>query len=257
MTQLFDVRGNPFAGQLDAITGETITDARAATATLSALNATTVVDLNGKTVVAVDLRAAAFTGTVVFEATIDGANWFALTGLVGTVTVSLVTGAGAVNTQVIVGVSGFRSFRVRVSAFTSGSLVVALRASMSDYAILATPSPAPFCVTATAAVNTAVTLTMAANPAGLFHLFTRIHIKRFFVTAGLGGATPTLVTTTNLPGSLAFSFGTAGAIGTTLEEVLEPASPIKASAAATATTIVCPASTDTIWRVTAHYLLGG
>lgn len=257
MTQLFDVRGNPFAGQLDAITGETITDARAATATVSALNATTTCDLNGKTVVGIDLRSAAFTGTVVFEATIDGVNWFALTGLVGTVTVSLVTGAGVVNTQVMVGVSGFRSFRVRVSAFTSGSLVVALRASISDYAILATPSPAPFCVTATAAVNTAVTLTMAANPAGLFHLFTRIHIKRFFVTVGLAGATPTLVTTTNLPGSLAFSFGTAGAIGTTLEEVLEPASPIKASAAATATTIVCPASTDTIWRVTAHYLLGG
>lgn len=257
MTQFFDVRANPFTGSLDAITAEAITDARAATATVAVLNATTACDLNGKAVVAVDLRSAAFTGTVVFEGTIDGANWFALTGLVGTVTVSLVTGAGVVNTQVVVGVSGYRSFRVRVSAFTSGSLTVALRASQSDYALLATPPPAPFCVTATAAVNTAVTLTVAANPAGLFHLFTRIHIKRFFVTAGLGGIAPTLVTTTNLPGSLAFSFGTAGAIGTTLEEVLQPASPIKASASATATTIVCPASTDTIWRVTAHYLLGG
>jgi hypothetical protein len=112
-------------------------------------------------------------------------------------------------------------------------------------------------VTATAAVNTAVTLTIPANPAGLFHLFTRINIKRFFVTAGLAGTTPTLVTTTNLPGSLAFSFGTAGAIGTTLEEVLEPSAPIKSVTAATATTIVCPAVTDTIWRVTALYLLGG
>lgn len=257
MTQLFDVRGNPFNGSLDAITAEAITDARAATATVAVLNATTACDLNGKAVVAVDLRSAAFTGTVVFEATIDGANWFALTGLVGTVTVSLVTGAGVVNTQVVVGVSGYRSFRVRVSAFTSGSLTVALRASQSDYAILATPAPAPFCVTATGATGAAVTLTIPANPAGLFHLFTRIHIKRFFSAAGLAAATPTLVTTTNLPGTLAFSFGTAGAIGTTNEEVLQPSSPIKSVTAATATTIVCPASADTIWRVSAIYLLGG
>lgn len=256
MTQLFDVRGNPFSGSLDAITAETITDARTASVLLSILNATTVVDINGKAVVACDLRSAAFTGTVVFEGTVDGSNWFALTGLVGTTTVSFITGAGIVNTQVIVGVSGFRSFRVRVSAYTSGSLTVALRASSSDYAILASPVPAHLGATATGLVNAAVTLTIP-GVAGVFHLITRLHIKRFFVTAGLGGTTPTIVTTTNLPGSLAFSFGTSGAIGQTLEEVLQPASPIKSSVAATATTIVCPASTDTIWRVTAQYLLGG
>lgn len=256
MAQLFDVRGNPFNGSLDAITAEAMTDARAATATVAVLNATTACDLNGKAVVGVDLRSAAFTGTVVFEGTIDGTNWFALTGLVGTTTVSLVTGAGVVNTQAIVGVSGFRSFRVRVSAFTSGSLTVALRASQSDYAILATPVPAAFAVTATGLVNAAVTLTIP-GVAGVFHLITRLHIKRFFVTAGLGGTTPIIVTTTNLPGTLAFSFGTSGAIGQTVEEIIEPHHPIKASAAGSNTTVVCPAGTDTIWRVTAHYLLGG
>ena len=257
MTQLFDVRGNPFVGSLDGITGETITDARAATAVLSALNATSVVDLNGKAVVGVDLRSAAFTGTTVFEGTIDGVNWFALNALFGTTTVSLSTGAGVVNTQLVVNVSGFRSFRLRVSAFTSGTLTVALRASSAEYAIIATPQPAPFAVTATAAVNTAVTLTIPAAAAGLYDVFTRIHVERFFFTAGASAATPTLVTTTNLPGAPVFSFGTSGAIGQTLEEILEPAAPIKSAAAATATTIVCPAGTDTIWRVTAHYLLGG
>ena len=257
MTQLFDVRGNPFVGALDAITGETITDARAATAVLSVLNATSVLDINGKAVVGVDLRSAAFTGTTVFEGTIDGVNWFALTALFGTTTVSLATGAGVVNTQLFVGVSGFRSFRLRVSAFTSGTLTVALRASSTDYAIIARPQPAAFCVTATGLVNAAVTLTIPAAAAGLFHLFTRIHVKRFFVTAGAAAATPTLVTTTNLPGAPVFSFGTSGAIGQTLEEILQPAAPIKSAAAATATTIVCPAGPDTIWRVSAHYLLGG
>ena len=257
MTQLFDVRGNPFNGQLDGITAETITDARASTAVVGALNADAILDLNGKAVVALDLRSAAFTGTVVFEATIDGINYFAVTGLVGSTTVSLVTGAGVVNTQVVVGVSGFRRFRIRVSAFTSGSLTVALRASSSDYAILAVPSPAPFCVTATGVAGAAVTLTIPAAPAGLFHLITRLTIKRFFSAAGLAAATPTLVTTTNMPGPTVFSFGTAGALGTTLEEIVQPANPLKATLAATATTIVCPASADTIWRVSACYLLGG
>jgi hypothetical protein len=256
MTQLFDVRGNPFNGQLDAITGETITDARAATAVLGALNATSGVDLNGKAVVACDLRSAAFTGTVVFEGTIDGVNWFGLTAIIGTATVGLLAGAGVVNTQAIGRVSGFRSFRIRVSAYTSGTLTVALRSSSSDYAILASPVPAHLGATITGLVNTAVTLTIP-GVAGAFHLITRLHIKRFFVTAGLAAATPTIVTTTNLPGTLAFSFGTSGAIGQTIEEILQPHHPIKASAAGSNTTIVCPAGTDTIWRVTAQYLLGG
>lgn len=256
MTQLFDVRGNPFNGSLDGITAETTTDARAATAVVGALNAEALLDLNGKAVVALDLRSAAFTGTVVFEATLDGTNYFAVTGLVGSTTVSLIAGAGVVNTQLVVGVSGFRRFRLRVSAYTSGTLTVALRSSSSDYAILATPVPAAFCVTATGLVNAAVTLTIP-GVAGVFHLITRLQIKRFFVTAGLGATTPTIVTTTNLPGSLAFSFGTSGAIGQTIEEILQPHHPIKASAAGSNTTVVCPAGTDTIWRVTAQYLLGG
>jgi hypothetical protein len=256
MTQLFDVRGNPFNGSLDAITNETITDARAATAVVAALNAEALLDLNGKAVVAVDLRSAAFTGTVVFEGTIDGVNYFGLTAIIGTATVGLLAGAGVVNTQAIVGVSGFRRFRVRVSAYTSGTLTVAQRASSSDYAILASPVPAHLGATATGLVNAAVTLTIP-GVAGAFHLITRLQIKRFFVTAGLGAATPTIVTTTNLPGTPAFSFGTSGAIGQTIEEILQPHHPIKASAAGSNTTIVCPAGTDTIWRVSAQYLLGG
>lgn len=256
MTQIFDPRGNEFTGSRDRITGETITDARAATVTLSALNATTQVDLAGTSVVAVDLRSAAFTGTVVFETTIDGVNWSTVPGLVGSVPVSLVTGAGAVNSQVIVGCTGARSMRVRVSAYTSGGITVALRATMSDYATFALPVSAPLAVTATAAVNTGVTLTLPAPSAGLFHIITRIEITRFFATAGLAGATPTVVTSTNLPGSMAWSFPTAGALGSSVQIIAEPGQPLKSSTAATATTIVCPASTDTIWRVSAIYGVG-
>jgi hypothetical protein len=255
MTQLFDIRGNPFRGALDAIVGETITDARAPTVSLAALNATTQIDLNGACSVLLDLRSAAFTGTVVFETTVDGANWNAITGLSGVTPVASVVGAGVVLSLVDVSVTGARSFRVRVSAYTSGTLTVAGRATFAEYSVIAQPVPATLAVTATAAVNTAVTLTLPAAPS-FFHYITRIQIKRFFVTAGLAGTTPTLVTTTNIPGTPAFSFGTSGAIGTTLEEVISPALPIKSTTVNTATTIVCPASTDTIWRVNVMYALG-
>lgn len=256
MVQFKDARANEFLGQIDTITGQTLTDSRAATASIAALNATVQVDLQGASVVGVDLRSAAFTGTVVFEVTVDGTNWSTALGLVGSGAVSLVTGAGAVNTQIIVGVTGQRSMRVRCSAFTSGSLTVALRGTIADYATFALPVVAPLAVTATAVVNTGVTLTLPAASAGLFHVITRIQIDRFFATAGLAGATPTVVTSTNLPGSMAWSFPTAGILGAMESIIIEPSQPLRSSVAATATTIVCPASTDTIWRVTAIYGVG-
>jgi hypothetical protein len=256
MTQIFDPRGNEFTGARDRITNETMTDARAATAVLSALNATAFVDLAGASIVLNDLRSAAFTGTVVFETTVDGVNYSAALGLVGSGAVSLITGAGVVNQQVIVGVTGARQYRIRVSAYTSGTLTVGLRATQADYATFALPVAAPLAVTATAAVNTAVTLTLPAPSAGLHHIITRIEINRFFATAGLAGATPTVVTSTNLPGTMAFSFPTAGIVGSMETRIITPTQPLKSSTAATATTIVCPASTDTIWRVTAIYGVG-
>jgi hypothetical protein len=256
MVQIFDPRNNEFTGARDRITNETMTDARAPTAVLSAVNAEAIVDLAGASIVLNDLRSAAFVGTVVFETTVDGTNYSAALGLVGSGAVSLITGAGVVNSQVIVGCTGARRYRIRVSAYTSGTLTVGLRASQADYATFALPVAAPLAVTATAAVNTGVTLTLPAPAAGLFHIITRIEITRFFATAGLAGAAPTVVTSTNLPGTMAWSFPTAGILGSSVQIIAEPGQPLKSSTAATATTIVCPASTDTIWRVTAIYGVG-
>jgi hypothetical protein len=135
-------------------------------------------------------------------------------------------------------------------------MIVSLRASMADYAIIGVPLPTPLHVTATGLVNAAVTATIPSAGAGLFHYITRIHVKLFFATAGLAGATPKLVTTTNLPGTRVLSFPTAGALGTTVEENIANALPIKSTAAGTATTIVCPAATDAIWRVSVDYYVG-
>jgi hypothetical protein len=254
MTQFLDARGNEFKGMLDGITNQTMVDARAPSATLAALNATAVVDLNGVSVVAVDVRGT-FVGTLVFEATVDGTNFVALPGI-NALTNAFVNTITTTAQTVLVGVTGFRQFRVRVSAFTSGAMIVALRASMANYAIIGVPLPTPLHVTATGLVNAAVTATIPSAGAGLFHYITRIHVKLFFATAGLAGATPKLVTTTNLPGTRVLSFPTAGAVGTIAEEEISNAQPIKSTTAGTATTIVCPAATDAIWRVSVDYYVG-
>lgn len=60
------------------------------------------------------------------------------------------------------------------------------------------------------------------------------------------------MTTTNLPGALAFSIPVeAAAQGSVYEKHLEPAGAIMASAQNTATTIVAPLTTSMIWRLTA------
>ena len=59
MSILYDARGNEFQGSLDTIGGQTITDARVAGATLGALNAEILMDLNGKATATFDTRTAA------------------------------------------------------------------------------------------------------------------------------------------------------------------------------------------------------
>lgn len=109
-------------------------------------------------------------------------------------------------------------------------------------------------VTNTAAANTAVTLTLPAAGAGLFHYITYIEITRN-ATAALAGTATLVITTTNLPGSLAWSVGNAmSAGGTQIDVRMAFPSPLKSSVANTATTIVTPApGAAVLWRVTAFY----
>jgi hypothetical protein len=111
----------------------------------------------------------------------------------------------------------------------------------------------PLAVTATAAASTGVTATLPAAGAGLFHYITGIHIAQVSsTTAGAAGA-PVVVTTTNLPGSLAFTRPSAVPAGDIRELVQQFASPLKSSVANTATTIVAPVQTNIVWRITVYY----
>lgn len=111
-------------------------------------------------------------------------------------------------------------------------------------------------VTNTAAANASCTLTLPAGGANLFHYITSIVIQRT-ATAALAGTATLVITTTNLPGALAYSVGNAMAAGGTQNDVsMSFSNPLKSSAANTATTIVCPApGAAVLWRVTVTYFL--
>jgi hypothetical protein len=109
-------------------------------------------------------------------------------------------------------------------------------------------------VTTISAANTTVTLTLPAAGATLFHYITSITAVRSCTTAIVGSAL-LAYTTTNLPGTLAFTAGNACAVGSTNFDIREEMSqPLKSSAANTATTIVAPAAgvAGSI-RLTAYY----
>ena len=112
--------------------------------------------------------------------------------------------------------------------------------------------PSNLLVTATAAISTAATLTLPAV-AGQFHYITSINIHKYAGVAVVGAAAPVLVTSTNLPGSLAWTTPTAQAVGTSYDVPFNTITPIKSSVANTATTIVCPLTTSVIWRITVTY----
>lgn len=259
MTILYDERGNQFLGSLDQITGQTVTDARTIGATLGSVNAESVMDLNGQAVALFDIRTAAMSATLVFEATVDGTNYFGLPGF--NVSAETMLSAVVITTThtavYAVGVSGFRRVRVRVSAYTSGNCVVALRATQSDFAIYARPVPATLHVTVTAAANAGATITLPAAGAGLFHYITSLQLYRN-ATAALAGSATLVITSTNLPGSPAWSVGNAMIAGGTQQDVVyEPSNPLKSSVANTATTIVMPVpGAAVLWRGNCSYYVG-
>ena len=110
-------------------------------------------------------------------------------------------------------------------------------------------------ITNTAAANTACTLTIPAAGTGLFHYITSIVIQRT-ATAALAGSATLVITTTNLPGSMAFSVGNAMVAGGTQNDVnlSFAGNPLKSSVANTPTTVVCPApGAAVLWRITVTY----
>ena len=111
-------------------------------------------------------------------------------------------------------------------------------------------------VSATGVSGAAVTASLPAAGAGQFHYITTLIISLYAAAARTGAATPSTVTTTNLPGSPAFSFPTAQAIGAIDRRDIPFTTPVKSAVANTATTVVAAAATGGIWRINVGYFTG-
>lgn len=111
-------------------------------------------------------------------------------------------------------------------------------------------------VTAVGVSGAAVTCTLPAV-ASVFHYIQGFRITKYAVAALTGVATPITVTSTNLPGNLAWTFPTAQAIGTVVEYNAIAVDAFRSSVSNTATTIVCPATTNVIWRISVVYYTTG
>lgn len=268
MAILYDARGNPINVSFpDSVTNEVVTDARPISAVLAAANAEVLMDLNGAAVATFDVRTAAGALTYVFEGTIDGTNYFALPGFANFQLLAAAAIAEQYVSSVVVGtthsgmytvgVSGLRRVRLRISAYTTGLITVSARASSADFIIYGRPIPATLHVTATAAANAAATATLPAAGAGLFHYITSISIVRN-ATAALAGTATLIHTSTNLPGSPAWSVGNAMIAGGTQVDVdYQPSNPLKSLLANTATTVVAAAGGAAVLnRVNVSYYVG-
>ena len=248
-------------------------ESRRSTGTLAAVNAELIHDVNGDESAIIYING---TGTLNCTYSIqgapDGVNFYDLmaypyspASLGGTLPqpgqplVTEAVNAAAVQRMLCVAVGGLQKIRIRLTAYTSGSAAVTINsdqcASISPY--VRDQKAATLMVTATGAAAAAVTATLPAV-AGLRHYIDGIQITRSATAALTAAAAPVVVTTTNLPGTPAFTFGSdAGGIG--IDKVLMydfGATGIAASAVNTATTIVCPVYTGVIWRINVSYRLG-
>lgn len=225
--------------------------------TLGSLNAEIIVISDGASSVAIDLRGT-FNMTVELAGSVDGVNYTPLP--VRPINNALVVYAAAI-AGTTAGVwmaecAGYSSVRARVTAYTSGSASAVLVTTLGQLTPQLQNLMTPLIVTATGAASAAVTLTLPAPGAGLRQYLTYLSINRFASALLTAAAAPVVVTTTNLPGALAFSRAADAAAQGTLDSYREDFSyPIAASAQNTAVTVVAPVTTGVIWRLTGGYFV--
>lgn len=227
------------------------------TATLGSLNAETIIVSDSCSTVTLDLRGT-FNLTVEVAGTVDGTNWTLIPMRpINQAAIAYVAAVAGTAAGTWVGqCAGYRQVRARVTAYTSGSATTTLAANSAPYDNLLFGPVASGIGTTVGTAGAATTLTLTAPGAGLRHYLTYLSINRFATALLTAAATPVTVTTTNLPGTLAFSFPAEAAAQGTLDRWREDfAFPVASSAQNTNTTIVGPATTNVIWRITAGFFV--
>ncbi|AXQ69709.1 hypothetical protein HOU03_gp127 [Caulobacter phage CcrSC] len=221
-----------------------------ANGTLSAVNSEIVLETHGNASVYVDLRGT-FNLTVEVQGSVDLINWVPIAMAPIAENAGLVANISGSTPGAWMGkCAGFTRLKAKVTAWTSGAATAVMVATLAPFdAGEQTTSSA---VTATGSSGAAVTLTLPTS-APLTHHLTYITITRFAATALTAVGSPTVATTTNLPGAMAFTLPReAAALGSVFTLHEDYPRPLRASDVGP-TTIVLPATSGVIWRVTAGY----
>lgn len=233
-------------------------EALVASGNLAAANAEIIVPADSCGTVAIDLRGT-FSLTWEVAGTVDGTNWTIIpVRPVNQASVSYVVAQTGSSAGLWIGsCMGYRSIRVRCTAWSSGSAAAVLTVSNAplDQSLAGTSIQTGTNVGASGA---AVTLTLASPGAGLRHYLTYIDIERVNATAAAltAAAGPNNVTTSNLPGSPIIPMSNdALAAGATERVRKEFAYPLAASAQGSATTLVASATTGVIWRISVGFFV--
>lgn len=233
------------------------------TGTITALNGTVVITVNGCSSILFSVTGV-WVATLNIEAQASDGTW---TQVLGEIPLGSLTGSFTANGIVVVPCGGYFQVRIRAALFTSGTASIAWNAGAginivqpinllaSAFNATVQSVPASLGVTTTGASGAVVTLTLPAV-AGVFHYITHVEIVAYTALARVGVAAPVLVTSTNIPGGPVWDFSTAAAIGTTDIKAFDFSTPIRSLSANTATTIVGPATTSIIWRLTVFYYTG-
>jgi len=224
---------------------------------LAALNAEFIVDCDGASSFGLDLRGT-FNMTVEVSGTIDNVNWLPIPirpfNRDSLAYVPLIVGTAA---GLWVGkCAPFDRLRVRVPGYTSGACIASLLASNAMLDDTLQGMVTTTTGTVTAAVGVGATLTIPAPGAGLRPYLTYLRIARAASVLLTAAATPVIISTTNIPGGLAFSVPANAAPAGDIWDYQEAFNfPLATAAQNVATTIVCPATPNVIWRATAGWYL--
>lgn len=224
---------------------------------LVTINSELTLAVDGCNSFAMDVRGTYTTGVLIVEGTVDGTNWNAIPmrpyNQAGVL--YLLSPAAATAGLWMGRCSAFRTIRARMATgATVGGATVTLAASSAALDNALQDRITPSRGTNTGAAGAAVTLTLTSPGAGLRHYITSLKVQRFAAALLVAGATPVLVTTTNIPGTLVLSIpADAAAAGSMYTETVDCTFPIATVAQGTNTTIVAPVTTNVIWRISAGF----
>lgn len=228
--------------------------------TIALLNGEIVLDISGATVVTAHLTGI-FVGTFAIAGTVDGTNYIDLPTMAEGIN-QWAAPAGIVAPGLHVAMcGGFDKVRIRCTAYTSGAALIGMRGSSSPISALNFQrlEPSTLAISTLGTANAITTATLPAPGVGLFHYITSVTVTRINGTAAAVVGTALLsITTTNLPGALAWSSGNAMAVGESKIDVVETwPNGLKSTTANTATTIVAPAGGAGIQhRIVVTYRIG-